>query len=359
MRRLIASAAAAIFLGPNAGAVAADSTWQPALAGYHYAFPRDFGAHASFQNEWWYYTGNVADAAGRRYGFELTFFRTGIQRPLAASSAWDINDLYAAHFAVTDGAARGFHFFERSGRAALHFAGASAGDENVWIGTWRARRQPNGAHLLRAGDGTTSIALSARPAKPLAIQGRNGVSRKGSCSSCASHYYSFTRLAVTGTLSLDGRKSAVSGYAWNDHEWGSNELQAGVVGWDWFSLQLDNQTEVMLYLLRRRDGSAIAQSSGTIVRPGGRVDFLPRARFSVSNLSSWRSPHSGARYPAGWRIELPGERSQLWMRPLVADQELITNKSTGVAYWEGACRVAGTFHGQSVGGFGYTELTGY
>lgn len=359
-RRLLATAAAVCFCLPLCAVGAPAATrWEPATPGYRFSFPRDYGAHERAQTEWWYYTGLLRDRRGQRYGFELTFFRSGVQRPLPRGSAWDINDLYLAHFAISDIAGEHFFFSERTGRAAVGLAGAAITGERVWIGSWEARRGPSGDHRLRADMPAAVLSLTALPTKPVAIHGSDGVSAKGDCRTCASHYYSFTRMTVHGALTLHGEQVAVSGLAWNDHEWGSDELQAGVVGWDWFSVQLDGGRELMLYLLRRGDGRAIPQSSGSLIAPDGSVVHLTRSMFSVRALGAWRSPHSAVRYPAGWTIALPSYRARLRVVPMLADQELTTTHSTGVVYWEGACAIEGVFQGKATRGAGYTELTGY
>lgn len=342
-----------------AAVAAAAVVWQLALPGYTFRFPADYGAHESSRDEWWYYTGNLRDARGHKYGFELTFFRVGIQAPLAGGSPWDIDDLYFAHFAATDTASGAYYHVDRTGRAIFREAGATAGDERVWLGQWTARRSTSGDHVLRARADDFALNLTLTPRKPVVRNGRDGVSQKGSCRGCASHYYSFTDLAANGVLSLPSGNVAVTGGAWNDHEWGSADLEPGVVGWDWFSVQLDDGRELMLYLLRRADGSAIPQSSGTLVDREGRAVYLPLANLSVAPLGTWTSPHSRARYPAGWLVRLPAYRAELTISPLLADQEFDATHSTGGHYWEGACSVTGTFGGKRVSGHGYTELTGY
>jgi predicted secreted hydrolase len=278
---------------------------------------------------------------------------------LTDGSPWDIDDLYFAHLALTDTASGAYYHVDRTGRAALGAASAAAVDERVRLDDWSARRLADGRHVLQAQADDIGLHLTLTPRKPAVVNGLGGVSRKGACRGCASHYYSFTDLAAGGTLSLPAGNVAVTGSAWNDHEWGSASLEAGVVGWDWFSVQLAGGRELMLYVLRRADGSAIPQSSGTLVDSAGRSSFLPLAKFSIAPLGSWTSPHSRARYPAGWRIRLPSYRADLTIAPLLADQEFDASHSTGGYYWEGACSVSGTFGGKPVGGYGYTELTGY
>jgi predicted secreted hydrolase len=340
-------------------AVAVAVSWQPALPGYKIHFPADYGAHESSRDEWWYYTGNLRDAKGHRYGFELTFFRVGVQPRLPGGSPWDIDDLYFAHLAATDVDTGKYYHVDRTGRAALGAAGAASGDERAWLGSWSARRSSDGRHALTARADSFGLLLTLAPRKPAVINGRDGVSRKGACRGCASHYYSFTDLAARGTLRLPAGMVAVTGDVWNDHEWGSADLERGVVGWDWFSIQLSAGRELMLYVLRRADGSAIEQSSGTLVDRAGRSTYIARSQFSVTRLGTWVSPHSGGRYPAGWRIRLPAYRADITVMPLVADQEFDAARSTGGYYWEGACSASGTFDGDRATGHGYTELTGY
>lgn len=333
--------------------------WLPASPGYHFAFPKDFGAHERARNEWWYYTGNVRDARGHRFGFEETIFRFGIQPPLPRGSAWDIDDLYFAHVALTDADGKRFFYADRTGRAALNAAGATAGDERAWVGDWHVERRKSGVHVLSAAIQSSAFHLQLTPAIGPTINGRNGVSRKGGCSTCMSHYYSFVRMRVTGSLHVGGLQYDVMGSAWNDHEWGSDEREKDLAGWDWFSIQLDDGTEVMLYRLRRTDGSTVPQSSGTLVAPNGASRYVPASDFSVAATGTWTSPHDGATYPSGWGIVLPRARMQLSVSPLLDDQELLTGSSTQVAYWEGACAIRGTHAGKPVHGYGYTELTGY
>ncbi|MFQ5932866.1 MAG: lipocalin family protein, partial [Nitrospiraceae bacterium] len=203
------------------------------------------------------------------------------------------------------------------------------------------------------------IDLLLRPKKPPLIHGTNGVSRKGEAPEQASHYYSFSRMATTGTLSVGRKEFAVRGTSWMDHEFGSGDLGDKLVGWDWFSIQLENGTEVMLYRLRRDDGTADPASSGTVSFPDGRTEHLKASDVRVSVLDYWTSHGSGARYPSRWRIAVPAQKLHLIVTPQLADQELVTRRSTQVTYWEGAVLATGTFRDASVGGHGYVELTGY
>ncbi len=142
-----------------------------------------------------------------------------------------------------------------------------------------------------------------------------------------------------------------------DHEFGSDELQANQVGWDWFSLQLDDRREIMLYLLRQKDGSVTPQSSGSLIDVDGRVTYLPRSAFSAVASGSWTSPHTGGVYPSGWRVRVPAAHVDVVLTPVLLDQEL-ANMAGGVSYWEGAVDARDFATGRGAG-VGYVELTGY
>ncbi|MGQ0556117.1 MAG: lipocalin-like domain-containing protein [Nitrospiraceae bacterium] len=337
--------------------------FQPATAGYQYTFPRDHGSHSTYRTEWWYYTGHLQSKNGRSFGFELTFFRRGVppDEIKTLPSKWSISHLYLAHFAVTDITGKRFHFSEKFSREGLGKAGADESRLRVWIDDWRAEAamDSTGSHTLAAHDETHSLALALQPAKPLVTHGAAGISRKGKDVGQASHYYSFTRLAATGSLTIDGEQFEVTGLTWMDHEFGSAELGTDQVGWDWFSIQLEDDTELMLYRMRRKDGSSDLASSGTAVSPDGRTRHLEVTDFQIESIATWTSPESKATYPSRWKLTFPSLNLVLDVTPLLADQELRTSRSTKVSYWEGAVAVTGTKQGKPVKGQGYVELTGY
>jgi predicted secreted hydrolase len=337
--------------------------FQPATAGYRYEFPKDHGSHPAFRTEWWYYTGHLQAKNGRPFGFELTFFRRAVppEDVKTQPSQWSVNHLYLAHFAVTDIEGKKFHFSEKLSRAGLGKAGADESRLRVWIDDWRAETvtDPTGPHNLVARDSTHSLALTLQPMKQAVIHGRDGISRKGAEEGQASHYYSFTRLATSGSLSLNGEQFEVTGTSWMDHEFGSADLGRDLVGWDWFSLQLDDQRELMLYQLRRADGSADPASSGTLVLSDGTTRHLSVADIHIDTGGTWTSPMSKAVYPNRWRLTIPSLDLALDLTPLLDQQELRTSGSTQVTYWEGAVAVSGTTQGKPVKGRGYVELTGY
>lgn len=341
----------------------ASAPFQPATAGYRYEFPRDHGSHARYRTEWWYYTGHLRSKNGRAFGFELTFFRRGVppDEIKTLPSKWSISHLYLAHFAVTDINGKKFHFSEKFSRDGLGKAGADESRLRVWIDDWRAEAATDstGSHTVVAHDETHSLALTLQPAKPLVTHGAAGISRKGKDVSQASHYYSFTRLVTTGSLTIDGEQFEVTGLTWMDHEFGSTELGTDQVGWDWFSIQLEDDTELMLYRMRRKDGSSDLASSGTAVSPDGRTRHLEVTDFQIESTATWTSPDSKATYPSRWKLTFPSLGLVLDVTPLLADQELRTSRSTKVSYWEGAVAVTGTKQGKPVKGQGYVELTGY
>ena len=267
-----------------------------ALPGYHFRFPHDHGTHNDFQTEWWYYTGHLRAEDGRTFGFQLTFFRRAAAPEAVARnpSRWAIRHLYFAHFALTDEKGRRFHFTEKISRAGIGKAGAEAGRLGVWIDEWRVQAD-GAAHVLQAHAEGITLRLRLTPEKPPVIHGAGGISRKGAGPGESSHYYSFTRMRTDGTLLLDGAALPVTGVSWMDHEFGSNQLGSEQVGWDWFALQLADSTELMIYQIRRRDGSVEPASGGTWIRADGTAASLARDDIAIDVLDHWLSPQSGSR----------------------------------------------------------------
>ena len=332
--------------------LSANSPWR-------FRFPQDHAAHDRFASEWWYFTGHVKARDGRRFGYELTFFRLGLRpgdtRQSNGQSAWRGNELFPAHFALTDETGKTFVHYERFAREALGAGAASTSKLDVRVEGWTLTG-PSPFRLHAAVDGKAiDFALTAE--KPPAVHGHDGISKKGPCATCASHYYSMTRLRTNGALTIAGARTAVAGISWMDHEFGSDELQANQVGWDWFSIQLDDRRELMLYVLRQKDGSVTPESSGSIIDARGRVTYLPRSAFSTEAIATWTSPHTGGVYPSGWRVRVPSARVNVVLSPVLLDQEL-ANTVGGVSYWEGAVDVRDGDSGRALG-VGYVELTGY
>ena len=346
-----------ILLAGAAGAGSGD--FEAARPGRVFQFPRDFGAHPEFKTEWWYYTGTLKTAAGETFGYELTFFRVGLKKPdPEARSAWRADTVYFAHLAVTDPGHQAFAFREQAERGAMKLAGAREDRLEVWIDDWHLESRGENHHLKAQKDGI-GLDLILTPSKPPVLHGEGGYSRKAAASEAASYYYSITRLATRGKLFLGKRSLEVTGTSWFDREFSTSHLAPNQVGWDWFSLQLSDGTDLMLYVMRLKDGSLDAASSGTLVDPQGQARHLTLADFTIKATGTWKSPHSGATYPSGWQVKLPGAGYSLTVQPTLADQELRTGMNSSITYWEGQVTVQGTGREQAVTGQGYVELTGY
>lgn len=379
--------------------IATAQQWQQALPGYQYQFPRDYFDHPAYQTEWWYYTGNLRAKDGHRYGFELTFFREGVHVPQRAAASedptWTPKEIYLAHLALSDIDGKTFYHTERLNRAGPGLAGASLAAKRYWNGNWDVRwtQLPGTTQRLRAVCDRFTLELNLQPEKPAVIHGRDGVSQKGPQSGEASHYISFTRIAVNGTLERNGFTDAVNGLAWMDHEYFSEALNQDLVsntrktgaassspseeqrgffpasrlvsapfalaGWDWFAIQLDNNEELMLYRLRTKSGEKDQYSSGTFVDATGRSHFLSASEFVLTPSEVWHSTQSGANYPVSWKISVPALQLKLTEQTALDDQELDSRNSISPSYWEGAVTYNGQIAGHAVNGLGYLEMTGY
>ncbi len=326
-----------------------------------FSFPQDHGPHPDFQTEWWYFTGNLADSTGRRFGYELTIFRRAIAPTLPQrDSEWATNQIYFADFALSDIAANQFYSRQQFSRGAVGLAGATIDPRlHVWIQDWSITAlddNDNTLHL-QAADEPIAIDLTTKQIKPPTLEGDHGLSAKSQQTGNASYYYSLTRLPTNGTITVSGSAFQVTGNTWMDHEFSTSALGPDDAGWDWFALQLDNGRDIMLYRIRKRDGSTESVSEGTLVNADGTSSRIPLDSFTISSPGQWTSPHTGAVYPAGWHVTIQASSGPIVLdvSPLMSDQEL--NSTT--AYWEGASRISGTDNGQSINGYGYVELTGY
>jgi predicted secreted hydrolase len=330
-----------------------DPRFERALEPRAFSFPADHGPHPSFQIEWWYFTGNLTDVRGRRFGYQLTFFRSALEAErLERPSRWAASDAWMAHFALTDVEDGSFHAFERFERGALGLASAQAEPFAVWTGPWRADGAAGTTFpiRLRAEQGALAIDLALDPLAPGVLQGDRGLSQKGERRGNASYYYSFPRLETRGEIRTHDGTFEVSGTSWLDREWSTSALEPGQVGWDWVALQLDDARELMLYQIRRDDGTPGPQSAGTLIEADGTSRALALDAFTIDVLATWQSKKSGVVYPAHWRIRVPSASLDLDVRPALADQEL----DLTFRYWEGAVDVAGSHRGR-----GYVELVGY
>ena len=323
-----------------------------------FRFPSDHGPHPKFRNEWWYLTGNLDGQNGERFGFELTIFRfllaPSVQRQQA--SRWQSDQVYIGHFAISDVGNEQFQVAQRFSRGGMGLAGARAEPFRVWVEDWSIAARPGAATTWRvqAADQDMSLDLDLTQLKPPVLNGQNGLSRKAAEPGNASYYYSISRLQAEGLLQVGAQRFTVSGFSWLDREWSSSALSADQAGWDWFALQLDDGSELMLYQLRRLDGSRDPFSAGTWISRSGDSNHLAAGEFRIEITQFWDSP-LGGRYPSAWQLSVPSLNLQLDVQPVMDDQELRTT----VLYWEGAVDVSGNRNGNKLGGRGYVELTGY
>lgn len=320
--------------------------------------PEDLFAKPDVQTEWWYYTGHCKTEQGREFGFELVFFKRRTDRDRVGFVPMTVlaNPMYFAHFAISDVAKQRFRYdhirsFDKPLDVPVRFS-ESVCDVN--LGGW-SLREVAGKHILHATleDGLVFDAV-LESAKPLVLNGDggNGIAKKGDG---ASNHFSFTRMSMTGQISESGKIETFTGSAWMDREFGSWEH--GV--WDWFSIQFDDETELMLYQFRTKTGEMDGESTGTFVARDGTGTYLKRSDFEIEVLSTWTSPNSNAEYPAGWKIRVPSLDIELRLTPLIDDQELDTRGTTMVVYWEGVCEVEGLKSKTDVTGRAYVELVGY
>lgn len=342
----------------------ADTLHERALAPRPLVFPADHGPHPTFRTEWWYYTGNLISEEGREFGYQLTFFRSALTdsasyAPDPQRSAWRSRHAYMAHFAVSDVAAERIHPAQRFARAAIGQAGASAEPFRVWLHDWHATGGggPDGKFPVRLVAATDDVAIDLRleRGRAMVLQGDGGLSRKGAEPGNASYYYSYMRMPSSGTVRVGAREYTVRGESWLDREWSTSALSPDLAGWDWMALQLADSTEMMLYRLRRHDGSAGPFSAGTFVHRDGSVHRLGADMFDMTPVRSWRSPIDGTAYPVEWRVRIPSLRLDVQVAAAFDAQEL----NLAVRYWEGAVRVRGTRAGATLQGHGYLEMTGY
>lgn len=320
-------------------------------------FPRDHGRHPEFRTEWWYFTGNLQNKQGRRFGYQLTFFRTALSPEAPArTSRWAFRDAYIGHFTITDVEQSKFYYDQRIARGALHMADACADSLEVHIGEWSAKGG-NAIIALKAEASFGSIGLQLVNKSPPVLHGENGLARKSHLPEEASYYYSLPHLSTSGNLRLADQFFQIEGLSWMDHEFFTGPEKSQLAGWDWMSLHLSDSTAIMLYLLRAHDGKTLPQSGGTIISANASPRTLRIDQIEATPLAWWASPKTGGKYPIRWRIKISDY--QLDLTTPVENQELDTRATTGVIYWEGFIEAAGQKGDHPLSGQGYLEMTGY
>jgi predicted secreted hydrolase len=354
-----------------------------ALAPREFVFPGDHGAHPGFKTEWWYYTGNLFTEEGRQFGYQFTIFRNQLspsdadfarinqEEPVlmnpeeegARDSEWSTNQLYLAHFAISDVSKKDHVFDERYSRGTAGLAGASVDPYRIWLEDWEITRVKDSKasderfqmRIKAEMSNGTALDIVLNPQKPLVLQGEEGYDKKGGEDGNASYYISFTRMQTEGLLKKDGESLAVSGLSWMDHEWSTSALDSGQTGWDWFSIQLSNGYELMYYQIRNVDPDLAPQTTGSLVTPNGQKRDLDQGEVRLEVLEYWASPHTGARYPVQWTLAIPSEELEMDVITVFDDQEM----TVSVQYYEGALQVSGKFRDEAIDGNGYIEMTGY
>jgi len=352
MKRRAFVAVPLLLFARRAFAAAAEDGYPPVTPGRALAFPRDHGSHPEFRTEWWYITGWVGDAAGAPFGVQVTFFRN---RPRVAEdnpSAFAPRELVFAHAALADPRAGRLRHAERAARTGFGLAGAGEETTRAWIDDWSLVHE-DGVYVATIAAREFALRLRFAPTQPLLLQGEGGYSRKGPDPREASYYYSAPHLATSGTIVVANREVTVTGAAWLDHEWSSEYLMPGGVGWDWAGINLADGGALMAFRIRDRNGGTLWAGGSYRAAGGNARTFAPSdVRFVATRW--WRSPRTGVSYPVAMKVAAGG--SDYALEPLLDDQELDASASTGTIYWEGAVRALAN---GADAGRGYLELTGY
>ena len=339
----------------------ADEDFSKAVEKRKFIFPDDHGPHPDFRTEWWYFTGNLTSDDNRKFGYQFTIFRTALSKQKSErSSAWNSNQIYMAHFAVTDIDGNKFYFDERFSRDGNNLAGAQINPFKVWVEDWQIIQTESRTTVelptisIKAKTDKAEINFTLEAVKPFVLQGDEGLSQKGNQPGNASYYYSYTRLKTDGKIILAGKKFSVSGFSWMDREWSTSALSEDQKGWDWFALQLDDNTEIMYYQMRKIDGTPDIFSKGVWVDQSGQSQLIKKDDVVLEVTDYWESP-TREKYPSGWNLQIPSKEIDLKITPAVKNQLM----DVAVRYWEGSVKIEGKKNRNRVNGRGYVELTGY
>jgi predicted secreted hydrolase len=338
-----------------------EENFSKAIDKREFVFPRDHGPHPDFRTEWWYFTGNLTDKENREFGYQFTIFRTALTKEKEIrNSDWSSNQIYMAHFAVTDIENNEFYFEERFSREANKLAGAQINPLKVWLEDWQVIQIDDNIKFdlptisISAKTGQVQIDFTLNASKSKVLQGEEGLSQKGKQPGDASYYYSYTRLKTEGTILLSEKEFEVSGYSWADREWSTSALSDDQVGWDWFALQFNDNSEIMYYQMRKKDGTPDVYSKGIIVNKNGSSRLIKKDQVYLEVTDDWESP-SGVIFPSGWKLDIPDENIKLEITPTIKNQLM----DVSINYWEGAVLIEGIKNKEKFSGRGYVELTGY
>ncbi len=341
------------------GTASDDDLFQKAETPVNFQFPKDHGGHRQFRNEWWYWVGHLRTREGREFGYQWTIFRTSLfpqDSAQAQSSPWQSQSMYMGHFAVSDMQENKFYSFERFSRESLGLAGVQIQPFQLWLEDWKLAENPKKPlqWTLQVQQQGLALNLHFQMDTQLILQGRQGLSQKGSQLGNASYYYSLPRVQTQGTVSIQEETFEVVGESWQDREWSTSSLEKGLEGWDWFAIQLASGENIMVYLLRKRDQSKSRWSSGIFIR-NQQTQSLTAEDFQIDVLETWTSPKTNKTYPSGWLLKIPKEQLTLTIMPKMKHQEHLFQ----FHYWEGAADVQGTLQDQDTTGNAYVELVGY
>ncbi len=333
--------------------------FKKAIGPKKFVFPDDFGSHDLYETEWWYYTGNLFNEKGRQFGYQLTFFRRGLPvltNPENRNTSWATNQIYLAHLSVTDVEnSQHYQFKSLSRGGEIGLAGTKSNPLfQVWLYDWSVIQTGQDRFTLHAAKDDIAIDLNLLDMKGVVFNGDRGLSQKGPEIGNASYYFSQTRLKTEGTMVVNGESLDVTGFSWMDHEFGTSALGKGQVGWDWFSIQLNSNEELMLFQIRDAEGNISQYSSGSYITSDGKLLSITNEDFKIEVLDTWKTS-DGYEYPSSWSITSEKLKADIKINPMIKDQE---NKLF-FRYWEGSVHITGFIDDQAVNGFGYVELTGY
>lgn len=323
-------------------------------------FPEDHGGHNGYKTEWWYFTGNLKDEDGNRFGYQLTFFKSLLNRDSDSGNSWQTDKIYMAHFAVSDRSNNKFYHFERFSRPSAGLAGVQARPFQIWLEDWSVKETkfrgdeyfPDASLNAKAED--VVLNLNLKSFKKIVLQGDSGYSQKSYSPGNASIYYSSTRIDSKGELSISGKKYTVYGISWLDREWSTSVLDKNQSGWDWFSIILEDSTEIMFYQIRNKSGETDSISSGSLIDNKGKITRLFAKDVKLSIIRYWEDPFD-TKYPIDWNMDIPKLNYSISIKPIIDNQLL----NTTIKYWEGAIDVDCNKNGKMIKGVGYMELTGY